>query len=79
MVQDHCLEKRILDPFSTHFWSQSSPFSRQLVFLKGPRWFAMGSNWAHFNCLDTPNGLGLFLENPFLTHPVHFLSENSPF
>ena len=40
----------------------------------------MGSKWAHFTCLGTPNGLGSFLEkhifDPFWTH---FLSQNSPF
>ena len=32
----------------------------------------MGSKWAHFTCLGTPNGLGSFLKknifDPFLTH-----------
>ena len=40
----------------------------------------MGSKWAHFICLCTPNGLGSILEkhifDSFLTH---FLSQNSPF
>ena len=48
--------------------------------LEGPKWLAMGSKWAHFTCLGTPNGLGSFLEkhifDPFWTH---FLSQNSPF
>ena len=30
------LEKHIFDPFLTHFWSQSSPFSRHFVTLEGP-------------------------------------------
>ena len=74
------LEKHIFDPFLTHFLLQNNPFSRQLVTLEGPKWLAMGSKWAHFTCLGTPNGLGSFLEkhifDPFLTH---FLSQNSPF
>ena len=48
--------------------------------MEWPKWLAMGSKWAHFTCLCTPNGLGSFLEmpifDPFLTH---FLSQNSPF
>ena len=40
----------------------------------------MGSRWAHFTDLGTPNGPGSFLAkhifDPFLTH---FLSQNSPF
>ena len=30
--------------------------------LEWPKWLAMGSKWAHFTCLCTPNGLGSFLE-----------------
>ena len=40
----------------------------------------MGSKWAHFTRLCTPNGLGCLLEkgvfDPFLTH---LWSQNSPF
>ena len=36
------------------------------------QWLGMGSKWAHFTCLGTPNGLGSFLEihifDPFFTH-----------
>ena len=57
------------DPFLTHFWSQNNPFSRHFVTLEGPKWLAMGSKWAHFTCLCTPNGVGSFLEKQiFLTH-----------
>ena len=73
------LGKHIFDPFLTHFWSQNNPFSRHFVALEGPKWLAMGSKWAHFTCLGTPNDLGSILEkhifDPFLTH---FLSQNSP-
>ena len=31
-------------------------------------WVKMGSKWAHFTCLCTPNGLGSLLENALLTH-----------
>ena len=74
------LEKHIFDPFLIHFWLQNNPFSRHFVTLEGPNWLAVGSKWAHFTCLGTPNGPRSFLEKhifgPFLTH---FLSQNSPF
>ena len=64
------LEKHIFDPFLTQCWSQNSPFSRHFGTLEGPKWAAVGSKWAHFTCLGTPNGLGSFLEkhtfDPFL-------------
>ena len=67
-------------PILNHFWSQNSPFSRHFVTLEVQKWLVMGSKWAHFTCLGTPNGLGSFLEthifDPFWTH---FLSQNSPF
>ena len=73
------LEKHIFDPFLTDLSSQNSPFSRHFVTLEWPKWLAMGSKWAHFTCLGTPNGRGSFLEkhifDPFLTH---FLSQNRP-
>ena len=56
------MEKHIFDPFLTHFWSQNSPFSSHFVSLEVPKWLAMGSKWAHFTCLGTPDGLGSFLE-----------------
>ena len=40
----------------------------------------MGSKWAHYTCLCTPNSPTVYLEkhffDPFLTH---FLSQNNPF
>ena len=73
------LEKHIFNPFLTHFLSQSSPFSRHFVTLEWPKWLAMGSKRAHFNCLCNRNGLGSFLAkhivNPFLTD---FGSQNNP-
>ena len=56
------LEKHIFDLCLTNFWSQNTPFSRHFVTLEWPKWLAMGSKRAHFTCLCTPNGLGLFLE-----------------
>ena len=48
--------------------------------LAWPKCFAMGSKWAHFTCLGTPNGVGSFLEKPIF-HPflTHFLSQKNPF
>ena len=66
MVWDHFRK----NTFLTHFWSQNNPFLRHVVTLEGPKWLAMGSKWAHFTCLRTPNGLGSFLGkhifDPFL-------------
>ena len=73
------MEKHIFDPFLTHFLLQNSPFSRHFVTLEGPKWLAMGSNWAHFTCLCTPNSPKVCLEkhifDPFSTL---FWSQNSP-
>ena len=72
------LKKHIFDPFLTNLWSQNDPFSKHFVTLELPKWLAMGSKWAHFTCLCTPNGLGSFSEkhifHPFLTHflPIFF-------
>ena len=45
--------------------------SRHFVTLDGPKSLTMGSKWAHFTCLCTPNGLVIILEkcvfDPFLT------------
>ena len=54
------LEKHVFDLFLIDFWSQNNPLSRHWVTLEGPKWLAMGSKWAHFTCLCTPNGLGSF-------------------
>ena len=66
------LVKHIFDPFLTDFLSQNIPFSRHFVTVPWPKWLAMGSKWAYFIRLCTPNGLRSFLEehifNAFLTH-----------
>ena len=88
-AQDTCLsipngprslfEKRVFDPFLTHFWSQNGPFSRHFPFLPGPKGVTTGSKWAKTTCLSIPNGPGSLLEkcvfDPFLTH---FWSRNGP-
>ena len=74
------LEKHIFDPFFTHFWSQSSPFSRHFGIFHGPKHVTTGSKRAKNTCLSIPNGLGSLLEehifDPFLTP---FWSQNGPF
>ena len=37
--------------------------------LEGPKWLAMGSKWAHFTCLGTPNGLVSIQFRAHLIHP----------
>ena len=74
------LEKHIFGPFFTHFCSQNGPFSRHIGIFHGPKPVPMGSKWAKYTCLSTPNGRGSLLEkhvfDPVLTH---FLSRNGPF
>ena len=65
------LEKRILHPFLTHFWSQNGPFSRHFGTFHGPSRITLGSKWAKNTCLSIPYGLGSLLQkcifDPFLT------------
>ena len=74
------MEKRVFDPFLTHFWSQNGPFSRHFGSLQEPKPVATGSKWAKTTCLSIINGPGSFLEkrvfDPFLTH---CWSQNGPF
>ena len=66
------LEKRVFDPFLTHFWSQNGPFSRHFGSFQEPKPVATDSKWAKTTCLSIINGPGSFLEkrvfDPFLTH-----------
>ena len=74
------LEKRVFDPFWTHFWSQNGPFSRHFGIFHGPKRVTTGSKWAKNTCLSIPNGLASLLRKhvfyPFLTH---CWSQNGPF
>ena len=74
------LEKRVFDPFCTHFWSLNGPFSRHFGIFHDPKPVATGSKWAKNTCLSIPYGPGSLLEkcgfDPFLTH---FWSQNGPF
>ena len=80
MVKDHFLEKRVFDPFFTHFWSQNDPFSRHFGIFHRPKCITWGSKWAKSTCLSIPNGPGSFLVK-CVFHPVltHFWSGNGPF
>ena len=73
------LGKHTFDTFWAHFWLQNSPFSRLRVMLGWPEWLAMGSKWAPFICLGTPNGIGSFLEKPIFDHFLtHSLFQKQP-
>ena len=66
------VEKHILDPFLTHFWSQNHAFSRHFGIFHGPKRVTTGSKWAKTTCLSIINGPRSLLEkcvfDPFLTH-----------
>ena len=59
------LEKRVFDPFWTHFWSQNGPRSRHFGIFHGPKRVTTGSKWAKNTCLSIPSGLGTTLEKIF--------------
>ena len=65
-------EKRVFDPFLTHFWFQKGPFSRHIVIFQGPKHVTIGSKWAKNTCLSIPSGPGSLEEkrvfDPFWTH-----------
>ena len=65
------LEKHVLNPFLTHFWSQNGPFSRHFGIFHGPKCVTTGSKWAKITCLSISNGPGSLLKkcvfDPFLT------------
>ena len=52
------LEKRVFDPFLTHFWSQNSPISRHFGIMHGAKCATTGSKRAKNACLSIPSGLG---------------------
>ena len=65
------LEQHIFDPFSTHFLSQNSPFSRHFVTLGGPKRATTGSKRAKNTCFGIPCGPRSFLKTViFFLHPV---------
>ena len=56
------LEKRVFDPFFTHFCPQNGPFSRHIGIFHGPKRVPMGSKWAKTTCLSIPKGSGSLFE-----------------
>ena len=56
------LEKRVFDPFLTHFWSQNGPFLRHFGIFHGPKCATTGSKRPKTTCLSIPSGLGTTLE-----------------
>ena len=63
------LEKRVFDPFLTHFWSQNGPFSRHFGIFQEPKPVPTGSKWAKTTCLSIPSGLGTTLEKSIFFAP----------
>ena len=61
------LEKRIFNPFFTHFRSQNRPFSRHFRTCHGAKRVPAGSTWVKKTCLSIPSGLASLLEKHFLT------------
>ena len=74
------LEKRVFDPFLTHFWYENGPYSRHFGIFHGPKPVATGSKWAKTTCSSIVNGPASLLEkcvfDPFLPH---CLSQKGPF
>ena len=63
------LEKCVFDPFLTHFWSQTCPFSRHFGIFLGPKRATTGLKWPKNACLSIPHGLGTTLEKIFFFLP----------
>ena len=63
------LEKRVFDPFLTHFWSQNGPFSRHFGIFSGLKCATTGSKRAKNVCLSIPSGLGTTLEKMIFFAP----------
>ena len=63
------LEKRVFDPFLTHFWSQNGPFSRHFGIFHGPKRATTGSKRAKNTCLSIPSGPGTTLEKMIFFAP----------
>ena len=69
-------EKRVFDPFLTHFCSQNGPFSRHFGIFHGPKRVSTGTKWAKNTCLSILSGPGTSLKKlylsprgPWWTHP----------
>ena len=74
------LEKRVFDPFLTHFWSQNGPFSRHFGSFQVPKPVATDSKWAKTTCLSIINGpVSLFEKRVFDPFLTHCWSQNGPF
>ena len=63
------LEKRVFDPFWTHFWSQNGPFSRHFGMFHGPKRATTGSKRPKNTCLGIPRGPGTTLEKMIFFAP----------
>ena len=63
------LEKRVFDPFWTHFWSQNGPFSRHFGIFHGPKRITTSSKRAKNTCLSIPSSLRTTLEKMIFSAP----------
>ena len=63
------LEKRVCNPFWTHFWSHNGPFSRHCGIFHGPKRVTTGSKQPKNTCLSIPSGLGTTLEKTIFFAP----------
>ena len=63
------MEKRVFDPFLTHFWSRNGPFSRHFGIFHGPKRVTTGSKRAKNTCLSIRSGLGTTLEKVIFFAP----------
>ena len=52
------LEKRVFDPFLTHFWTRNGPFSRYFRIFGGQKRASTGSERPKNTCLRIVSGLG---------------------
>ena len=63
------MQKRVFDPFWTHFWSQNGPFSWHFGIFHGPERVTTGSKQAKNTCLSIPSGPGTTLEKMIFFAP----------
>ena len=63
------LEKCVLDPFLTPYWSQNGPFSRHFGIFQGPKRVTTHSKRAKNTCLSIPSSLGTTFEKTIFFRP----------
>ena len=63
------MEKRVLDPFLTRFWSRNGPFLRHFGIFRGPKRATTGSKRPKNTYLSIPSGPGTTLEKMIFFAP----------